>query len=86
MASVSEDGSNPTDAAETPPAAPLPTGGDIRRARQELKLTPEDFARMFAVSASTLEAWEEGRTAPDLLQRIYLARLIGNAEPAAGAE
>ena len=38
--------------------------GDIKSARRRLGLSQEQFADVFAISASTLRKWEQGQYAP----------------------
>ena len=47
-------------------------GEDIRRVRERLGMTQEEFARALQVSQSTVQNWESGRTQP---HRGTLARI-----------
>lgn len=38
---------------------------DVRKIRDELEVTQEDFALMIGVSVATLRNWEQGRRVPD---------------------
>lgn len=49
----------------------------IRRVRERLGLTQEEFARALSVSQSTVQNWESGRTRP---HRGTLARLEAVAQ------
>ena len=48
---------------------------DIRRVRQNLKLTRRRFASRYRLSERTIEQWEQGRSAPDQTSETLL-RLI----------
>lgn len=48
---------------------------DIRRVRQNLKLTRRRFASRYRLNERTIEQWEQGRSAPDQTSETLL-RLI----------
>jgi len=48
---------------------------DIRRVRQNLKLTRRRFASRYRLNERTVEQWEQGRSAPDQTSETLL-RLI----------
>jgi len=50
----------------------------IRRTRERLGMTQEEFARVLHVSQSTVQNWESGRTQP---HRGTLARIEAVANP-----
>jgi DNA-binding transcriptional regulator YiaG len=62
-------------------------GNDIRRIRQQLRMTQEDFARAIAVTASTVNRWENDHTVPSRLARRSIEVLVQSREgcPAAAA-
>lgn len=48
---------------------------DVAAIRKRLKLSQHQFAKRFALSASTVKDWEQGRRRPDRIARNFL-RLI----------
>lgn len=45
----------------------------IRRLRQKLNLTQEDFAHLIGVTFATVNRWENGRTTPNkVAQKVLL--------------
>ncbi len=46
---------------------------DVRRLRQKLRLSQNDFAAKFGFSPSVVRNWEQGRNRPDGAARILLA-------------
>ena len=52
---------------------------DVRKVREQLDLTQEEFARLVKVNVVTLRRWETGRTKP----RPYYLRLVEEAVAAA---
>lgn len=56
---------------------------DIRKVRERLGMTQEEFARALHVSQSTVQNWESGRTQPHrgTLARIEAASSAPQAEP-----
>jgi DNA-binding transcriptional regulator YiaG len=53
---------------------------DIRRIREELEMTQEDFARALAVVTSTVSRWENDHTAPSRLARRAIDLLVQRRE------
>jgi DNA-binding transcriptional regulator YiaG len=51
-------------------------GTDIRGIRQRLRLTQEEFAHAIAVTASTVNRWENAHAAPSRLARRAIAELV----------
>jgi putative transcriptional regulator len=51
---------------------------DVRRLRERIGLSQEDFALKFNLDLSTLQGWEQGRRAPDRTAENYL-RVIDRA-------
>ncbi len=45
---------------------------DVKKIRQKLKLSQEQFARLMGISAGTLKNWEQGRRKPDGPARVLL--------------
>lgn len=62
------------------------SGDRIRELRQEMGLTQEEFARVVAVTFSTVNRWENGHAKPSKLARRALETLAdslhGGAAPA----
>ncbi len=54
---------------------------DVRKLRQSLKMTQDDFALRFGFPVNTLRKWEQGRRRPDRAARTLLL-VIANS-PAA---
>lgn len=46
---------------------------DVRKLRQKLKLSQNDFAAKFGFSPAVVRNWEQGRNRPDGAARILLA-------------
>ena len=53
------------------------SGDRIRELRQEMGLTQEEFARVVAVTFSTVNRWENGHAKPSKLARRALETLAG---------
>ena len=51
-------------------------GLHIRQIRQRLGMTQEDFAHALAVTASTVNRWENDHTAPSRLARRAIETLV----------
>jgi DNA-binding transcriptional regulator YiaG len=51
-------------------------GSDTRRIRQQLRMTQEEFARAIAVTASTVNRWENDHTTPSRLARRAIELLV----------
>lgn len=68
--------------AKTAPAGTRFTPTALRKRREGLGLSREDFARLAGVSASTLYNWESGRTKPsgEHLAALVALRGIGKRE------
>ena len=45
---------------------------DVRRIRERLRLTQEQFALHFGIELDTIRNWEQGRREPDATARSYL--------------
>jgi putative transcriptional regulator len=50
----------------------IPHEIDVRRIRDKLGMTQEEFAREFGFSVNTLRHWEQGRRVPEGPTRAYL--------------
>jgi putative transcriptional regulator len=63
-------------------AAPLrlPQTLDVRRLRQRLGLTREQFAARYGLDVETLRNWEVGRREPDRTARSYLQAISNDPE------
>lgn len=61
--------------------SPVLQGEAIRKVRERLGMTQEEFARALRVSQSTVQNWESGRTRP---HRGTLARIEAAASPPRG--
>ncbi len=55
-------------------------GREIRRLRQELGLTQEQFADRFGISFETVHGWERGRRWPDDTSRTLLRVIVSNPD------
>jgi putative transcriptional regulator len=51
-------------------------GSDIRQIRQRLRMTQEEFAHAIAVTASTVNRWENDHAAPSRLARRAIEELL----------
>jgi DNA-binding transcriptional regulator YiaG len=51
-------------------------GTYTRRIRAQLRMTQEDFAHAIAVTASTVNRWENERSAPSRLARRAIGLLV----------
>ena len=51
-------------------------GTDIRVIRQQLRMTQEEFAHAIAVTASTVNRWENDHAAPSRLARRAIDDLV----------
>ena len=51
-------------------------GSEIRHIRQQLRMTQEEFAHAIAVTASTVNRWENDHAAPRRLARRAIEDLI----------
>jgi DNA-binding transcriptional regulator YiaG len=49
---------------------------DIRTIRQQLRMTQEEFAHEIAVTASTVNRWENDHAAPSRLARRAIDELV----------
>jgi len=58
-----------------------PVAIDVKAIRANLKLSRAEFARRFGIAEHVLEAWEQGRGAPEGAARVLLK--IIDREPAA---
>lgn len=55
-------------------------GREIKRLRQGLGLTQEQFADRFGISLETVRGWERGRRWPDATSRTLLRIIITNPD------
>jgi putative transcriptional regulator len=53
----------------------------IRTIRQRLQMTQEDFAHLIGVTFSTVNRWENGKSAPNRIAIRLLAGLEKKAKP-----
>jgi len=51
----------------------LPGEVDVKRIRQQARMSQAEFARAFCINPRTLQEWEQGRRKPDATTRAYLA-------------
>jgi DNA-binding transcriptional regulator YiaG len=49
---------------DTSKGQPMQASAEIRRTREQLGITQEQFARMMDVSTATVQRWEAGRARP----------------------
>jgi putative transcriptional regulator len=63
-------------------AAPVEPPGavDVRRLRQRLGLTREQFAARYGLEVETVRNWEIGRREPDTTARSYLRAISNDPE------
>ena len=63
-------------------AAPVerPQVVDVRRLRERLRLTREQFAARYGLEVETLRNWEAGRREPDMTARSYLLAISNDPE------
>jgi putative transcriptional regulator len=79
-----------------PDAQPIPLGTDeemaklglhhqvnVKRLRERLGLTQEDFAATYRIPVGTLRDWEQRRKNPDAPARAYLTVIARNPEAVA---
>ena len=79
-----------------PDAPPLPLGSDeemeklgfiripnVKKLRERLGLTQEDFAATYRIPVGTLRDWEQARKFPDATARAYLTVIARNPEAVA---
>lgn len=52
--------------------AHIPDEVDVRRIRQKLELSQNEFARYFGVSVRTIQEWEQGRRVPSGASKVFL--------------
>lgn len=58
----------------------LPDEVDVRRIREQTRMSQSEFARAFCINPRTLQEWEQGRRKPDATTRAYLAVIAKNRE------
>ena len=51
----------------------LPEAIDVKRIRNQARMSQAEFARAFCINPRTLQEWEQGRRKPDATTRAYLA-------------
>ncbi|MGB7763215.1 MAG: helix-turn-helix domain-containing protein [Bryobacteraceae bacterium] len=51
----------------------LPEDVDVKRIRNQARMSQAEFARAFCINPRTLQEWEQGRRKPDATTRAYLA-------------
>lgn len=56
----------------------LPGEVDVKRIRNEARMSQAEFARAFCINPRTLQEWEQGRRKPDATTRAYLAVIAKN--------
>jgi len=61
------------------PIRPAPAV-DVRRLRERLNLTREQFATRYGLEVETLRNWEMGRREPDTTARSYLLAISNDPE------
>ena len=63
-------------------AAPVerPQTVDVRKLRERLRLTREQFAARYGLEVETLRNWEAGRREPDTTARSYLLAISNDPE------
>jgi putative transcriptional regulator len=79
-----------------PDAQPIPFGTDeelakiglhrqvnVKRLREKLGLTQEEFAATYRIPVGTLRDWEQARKNPDATARAYLTVIARNPEAVA---
>ncbi len=79
-----------------PDAQPIPSGSDeelaklglhrlvnVKRLRERLGLTQEDFAATYRIPVGTLRDWEQRRKNPDAPARAYLTVIAKNPQAVA---
>jgi putative transcriptional regulator len=79
-----------------PDAQPIPRGSDeelaklglirgvnVKRLREGLGLTQEEFAATYRIPVGTLRDWEQARKNPDATARAYLTVIARNPEAVA---
>jgi len=59
----------------------VPVRINVKRVRRKLRMSQNDFAQQFGISAATLRNWEQGRRQPEGPARVLLT--IIDREPAA---
>lgn len=59
----------------------VPPRINVKRVRRKLRMSQNDFAQHFGISAATLRNWEQGRRQPEGPARVLLT--IIDREPAA---
>ena len=57
-----------------------PRAIDVRRLRERLKLTREQFATTYGLEVETIRNWELGRREPDRTARSYLQAISNNPD------
>jgi putative transcriptional regulator len=63
-------------AATVEPPRPL----DVRRLRERLRLTREQFAARYGLEVETVRNWETGKREPDTTARSYLRAIANDPE------
>jgi len=58
----------------------LPGAVNIKRIRNQARMSQAEFARAFCINPRTLQEWEQGRRKPDATTRAYLAVIAKNRE------
>lgn len=57
-----------------------PPGGDIKRLREHLGMSQEEFAHKLGVAGTTVRRWESGTCKPSPLAQEKLQRLMREAK------
>jgi putative transcriptional regulator len=58
----------------------IPEDVDVKAIRTQLGLSQVEFARRYAVSARSLQEWEQGRRRPEGAVRAYLTVIARNPQ------
>ena len=58
----------------------LPDPVDVRKIREESKMSQNEFARAFCINPRSLQDWEQGRRKPDSTSRAYLSVIARDAK------
>jgi putative transcriptional regulator len=57
---------------------------NVKKLRERLGMTQEEFAAAYRIPVGTLRDWEQGRKFPDATDRAYLAVIARNPKAVAG--
>ena len=59
---------------------------DVRAIRKQLRMSQQEFARVYRIPLATLKNWEQGRRQPDAPAAAYLQAIAERPREAGGAE